>query len=99
MTNRRNPASSAFALWHSFVIRHSCFVIPPHPRPRGCSGPVGRDLTREIFKIFLGLRGPSMRKGRTLPCPQARRLGPGQEMGGQKTMLKKTLIAFTLCAL
>src|SRR5947208_16246759 len=40
-----------------------------------------------------------MRKGRTLPCPQARRLGPGQEMGEQKTMLKKTLIAFTLCAL
>src|SRR5436190_20192226 len=37
-----------------------------------------------------------MRKDRTLPCPQARRLGPGQEMGGQKTMLKKTLIAFTI---
>src|SRR5205814_6280777 len=40
-----------------------------------------------------------MRKGRTLPCPQARRLGPGQEMGGHKTMLRKTLIACTLCAL
>src|SRR5207249_1898447 len=40
-----------------------------------------------------------MRKGRTLPCPQARRLGSGQEMGGQKTMLKKTVIAFTLCVL
>src|SRR5207249_12261876 len=40
-----------------------------------------------------------MRKGRTLPCPQARRLGSGQEMGGQKTMLKKTFFAFTLCAL
>src|SRR5438105_13970251 len=58
---------------------------------------VGCGLTRaEIFKIVLGLRGPSMRKGRTLPCPQARRMGPGQEMGGQKTMLKKTLITFAI---